>query len=56
MCVFYVPFEYFLGPYGISNFVDEQMGLLTPLSIAPHWVIINDVNLNYNRLRYNEAT
>lgn len=26
-------------PFGITNYVDENMGLITPMSIAPHWVI-----------------
>lgn len=33
-------FFYFLyeGPFGITNQIDSQMGLMTPLSIAAHWV------------------
>lgn len=26
-------------PFGITHFVDYQLGLLTPLSISPQWVI-----------------
>lgn len=26
------------GPFGSPDFVDRQQGLLTPLSIVPHWV------------------
>lgn len=28
---------WFEGPFGITNDVDENMGLITPWSIAPHW-------------------
>lgn len=26
------------GPFGVTNVIDEQMGFITPISIAPHWV------------------
>lgn len=44
-----------IGPFGITNYIDEQMGLMTPLSIAAHWILPYSDDMSFYQRWYNAA-
>lgn len=45
--------DFYLGPFGHTEFIDRQSGLLTPSSHVPHWMLTFSDNMSFYERWFN---
>lgn len=41
------------GPFGVTDFIERQQGLISPSSFVPHWALPYSDNMSFSERWYN---